>query len=168
MDNLKTSTAIVILCLLFINFSSTIGDEGQQSLNNHEKAESDTKQSFSGMVRSLFSISTSSPISTSYWGKLKNHVNQAYAYFFPPNLDFRRSDQADGTGAGEAASIYGSGPGEKVKEAVSKSLETSKETVEDAAKSAARIAGETVHKTKEKMKKSMSAGKKSEQAQSEL
>ncbi|KAK9229814.1 hypothetical protein WN944_022780 [Citrus x changshan-huyou] len=149
---------IIILCMLFI-FISAFGDEDIQKSfdddrhNEHEAAAEEVKKpSTLKMLKSTFALYTSaSPLSTSssYWGKLKAFLNQAQAYFFPPNLHFRGSNN-------EAGAIKNPSGGEKVKEAVAKSTERSKETVEQSAQTAAEIAGKTMQKMKEKIKKTFS------------
>lgn len=92
---------IIILCMFFI-FVSTFGDEviqksfgGDQHNEHQEEEEAEAKEvkkpSTSAMLKRTFSLYTSaSPLSSSnssYRDKLKTFLNQAQAYFFPPNLE---------------------------------------------------------------------------------
>ncbi|KAJ0006795.1 hypothetical protein Pint_30551 [Pistacia integerrima] len=141
MDKHRGKAAVLIICMLFI-FVFVSGAERQEK--PEQKQEEEEKASIFQVVKSLFTVYTSSPISRrSYWEKVKTAINRVQAHFFPPNLDFRVKDEA------------GDG-GEKVKGAVAKSIEKSKATLEGSAKSAAEIAGKTVQKTKDKVKKSFS------------
>ncbi|KAJ4718799.1 hypothetical protein OWV82_010435 [Melia azedarach] len=74
---------IIVICFCF-SFVSGYGDE------QHEEKK---KPSISEMIKCTFSVYTT-PICRSYWDKLKALMNQAQAYFFPPNLDFRGSEEA--------------------------------------------------------------------------
>nr|XP_016491213.1 PREDICTED: uncharacterized protein LOC107810893 [Nicotiana tabacum] len=104
-------------------------------------------------VKRMFSFPTTLPqTSTSYWSKFNSLIKQGKAYFSPPTLDFRDSQEAQGKEE--------EGAGEKVKEAVIKSLDKSKEAMEDSAKSAAKLAGDAVQKTKNKVKRTFSFGDK--------
>ncbi|KAK9280755.1 hypothetical protein L1049_003643 [Liquidambar formosana] len=130
-------------CLLLTIFLLTVGDEALHNMEDQER-----KPTISEMLTSMFSFSTISTPSISYLEKAKTLAKQAHAYFFPPNLDFRSSDEVQGNGGG--------GAGEKVREAVADSLGESKATVEDSAELVAKLVTETVHKTVEKVKKSLS------------
>uniref|UniRef100_A0A3Q7GW19 Uncharacterized protein n=2 Tax=Solanum lycopersicum TaxID=4081 RepID=A0A3Q7GW19_SOLLC len=90
--------------------------------------------------------------SANYWSRFESLIKQGKAYFSPPTLDFRDSQEAQARAEGGAA------PGEKVKEAVLKSLDKSKAALEESAKSAAKLAGEAVSKTTNKMKRTFSFG----------
>lgn len=83
MDRLRISAAaILILCMfIVINNSSTI------RAADHEGEVETSKPSFSDKLRNLVSFSPSSPVATSYWGKLKSFMKQAHAHFFPPNTE---------------------------------------------------------------------------------
>ncbi|KAF8411571.1 hypothetical protein HHK36_004126 [Tetracentron sinense] len=126
-----TATFLLVWFILSPRILSAVGDGGHQ----------EEKPSLMGIARSIFSFTTTSPVSS--WDKLKPLINQVQMYLFPPNIDFRRNDEAE-TG------------GERMKEAVEKSVETSKATIEETAKSAAKVVGEAMHKTAEKVKGSES------------
>ncbi|KAJ6892788.1 hypothetical protein NC651_025868 [Populus alba x Populus x berolinensis] len=106
---------------------------------------------FSKIFGSLFALSANSPATTgastgtSFWENFKTMFNQAQASIFPPNLDFRRSDEAVGHGGG-------TGTGEKMKEGAAKSVEQGKATVENSARTAARIVYDAVHMLDDEMK----------------
>jgi hypothetical protein len=85
------------------------------------------------VLKSVFTVYTSSPINAGYFGKLRASLNQAYLYLFPPNIDFRGSKEG-----GEEAE------GEKVREALGKSLGKAKETVEVSAEKAAKLIKNTI------------------------
>uniref|UniRef100_A0A5B6ZNK7 Uncharacterized protein n=1 Tax=Davidia involucrata TaxID=16924 RepID=A0A5B6ZNK7_DAVIN len=131
----------LILLFFFIIFLCAVGNE--EKSNTEEKKTS-----------AIFSLPTTT-ITTST-SKLKTLLNRARAYFFPPNLDFRGSDEAkaeaEAEAEAEAKANGGGGIGHKVKEAAVKS----KATVEDSAKSTAKLAGETMQKTVNKVKQSLS------------
>uniref|UniRef100_A0A5B6ZNY2 Uncharacterized protein n=1 Tax=Davidia involucrata TaxID=16924 RepID=A0A5B6ZNY2_DAVIN len=127
----------LILLFFFIIFLCAVGNE--EKSNTEEKKTS-----------AIFSLPTTT-ITTST-SKLKTLLNRARAYFFPPNLDFRGSDEAKAEAEAEAEANGGGGIGHKVKEAAVKS----KATVEDSAKSTAKLAGETMQKTVNKVKQSLS------------
>ncbi|KAJ6983786.1 hypothetical protein D5086_021089 [Populus alba] len=122
---------------------------------------------FSRIFGSLFTFSANSPATTSastgtsFWENVKTMFNQAQASIFPPNLDFRRSDEAVGYGGG-------TGTGEKMKEGAAKSVEQGKATVENSARTAARVASETVQKMKEKVKRTLSDHKTGTETHDEL
>ncbi|KAF3430948.1 hypothetical protein FNV43_RR25678 [Rhamnella rubrinervis] len=141
MDIQRISAAAILIVFVFI-----ITNSSTRAADDDEREVESGKPWFSDKFRNLisFSFSTSSPVTTSYWGKLKTLINQAHAYFFPPNIE-GGGEEAEATvndGDGSA--------GKKVKEAVAKSLAKSRATVEDSAKSAAKVA-------KEKLKKSLSS-----------
>lgn len=100
-------------------------------------------------VKKMFSFPQTS---ANYWSRFESLIKQGKAYFSPPTLDFRDSQEAQARAEGGAA------PGEKVKEAVLKSLDKSKAALEESAKSAAKLAGEAVSKTTNKMKRTFSFG----------
>lgn len=92
---------IIILCMFFI-FVSAFGDEDiQKSFDDDDRhtEHEEVKEPSTTLetLKSTFALytSASSPLSTSssssssssYWGKLKASLNQAQAYFFPPNLE---------------------------------------------------------------------------------
>ncbi|KAJ6892793.1 hypothetical protein NC651_025901 [Populus alba x Populus x berolinensis] len=122
---------------------------------------------FSKIFGSLFALSANSPATTgastgtSFWENFKTMFNQAQASIFPPNLDFRRSDEAVGHGGG-------TGTGEKMKEGAAKSVEQGKATVENSARTAARVASETVQNMKEKVKRTLSDHKTGKETRDEL
>ncbi|KAK2432236.1 hypothetical protein QL285_017650 [Trifolium repens] len=132
MDKIKWGVVLVVL-LSFSVFvvANTIN-------NDNDGGEEQSK--ISGLwvwqrLRSAYSMYYSSIFPTSigqYWHMAKTIVNHTYAYFFPPNIDFRRGDEGELAMAADS-----NGAGEKVKEALAKSIGTSKATLEDAAKSAA-------------------------------
>ncbi|CAK9146095.1 unnamed protein product [Ilex paraguariensis] len=127
------------LTFFFIFLLSAAGNEAEQS----DMEIGENKRSAFETVRSMFSLPSVS--TSSYWMKVKTMMNQAQTYFFPPNLDFRSSDEAE--------AIEGGGAGEKVKVAAVKTWGKSKSTVEDSAK----LAGETLQKTAHKVKESLSS-----------
>ncbi|XP_011046602.1 PREDICTED: uncharacterized protein LOC105141166 [Populus euphratica] len=122
---------------------------------------------FSKIFGSLFTFSANSPATTSartrtsFWENVKTMFNQAQASIFPPNLDFRRSDEAVGHGGV-------TGTAEKMKEGAAKSVEKGKATVENSARTAARVASETVQKIKEKVKRTASDHKTGTRTHDEL
>ncbi|XP_009616305.1 uncharacterized protein LOC107823796 [Nicotiana tabacum] len=159
------SSLFLLLLLLIISFrcttaaatvGSTVGggqeEEAQQlqeQLHMEAKAQ---KTPIIETVKRMFSFPTTLPqTSTSYWSKFNSLIKQCKAYFSPPTLDFRDSQEAQGKEEGA---------GEKVKEAMIKSLDKSKEAMEDSAKSAAKLAGDAVQKTKNKVKRTFSFGDK--------
>ncbi|OIT02711.1 PREDICTED: uncharacterized protein LOC109227352 [Nicotiana attenuata] len=171
----RTYSSLFLLLLLFIMSShnsttaaAAIGTVGggqeeeaaqqlQEQLHMEAKAQ---KTPIIETVKRMFSFPTTLPqTSTSYWSKLNSLVKQGKAYFSPPTLDFRDSQEAQGKEE--------EGAGEKVKEAVIKSLDKSKEAMEDSAKSAAKLAGEAVQKTKNKVKRTFSFGDKDSGHQAE-
>lgn len=86
---------IIILCMFFI-FVSAFGDEDiQKSFDDDDRhtEHEEVKEPSTTLetLKSTFALytSASSPLSSSssYWGKLKASLNQAQAYFFPPNLE---------------------------------------------------------------------------------
>ncbi|XP_022950287.1 uncharacterized protein LOC111453420 [Cucurbita moschata] len=72
------------------------------------------------------------------WDKVKCLIHQMQLQFFPPNLDFRSSDEAKGVV-------------DEVKEAVEKSFGASKDAVSESARSAAKVMEEAVDKVKENL-----------------
>ncbi|XP_031272154.1 uncharacterized protein LOC116130579 [Pistacia vera] len=164
MDKHRGKAAVLIICMLFI-FVFVSGAERQEK--PEQKQEEEEKASIFQVVKSLFTVSTSSPISgRSYWEKVKTAINRVQAHFFPPNLEYSSvkftfllltyvSENGMIKYSFRVKDEAGDG-GEKVKGAVAKSIEKSKATLEGSAKSAAEIAGKTVQKTKDKVKKSFS------------
>ena len=75
----KLGCSIFILCI-FTTFLFTVGDGDQQNLEGHKRI-----LSFPERLRSMFSFPKTT--STSYWEKVKTLINQARAYFFPPNIE---------------------------------------------------------------------------------
>ncbi|KAK4719085.1 hypothetical protein R3W88_017423 [Solanum pinnatisectum] len=150
---------LFLLLLLFtISFHYTIGSAGDgqeeeeqqiQEQQHHMKSKTPIIET----VKKMFSFPTSFPqTSANYWSRFESLIKQGKAYFSPPTLDFRDSQEAQARAEGGAA------PGEKVKEAVLKSLDKSKAALEESAKSAAKLAGEAVQKTTNKMKRTFSFG----------
>ncbi|KAM4113312.1 hypothetical protein ACJW30_05G210900 [Castanea mollissima] len=140
MDRLGCSS--IFIFFIFTTFLFTVGDGDQQNLKGHKRLLSFPAE----RLRSMFSFPKTT--STSYWEKVKTLINQAHAYFFPPNIDFRGGYEAEANEAAGSAGV-------KVKEAVTQSLGKIKATVEDSAKTAAKVVGETVKNTKEKVKNSL-------------
>ncbi|KAG6758732.1 hypothetical protein POTOM_039092 [Populus tomentosa] len=159
MDRLTRCT-ISILFLLFMTYYIAHAQQGP--VENAQRP-----NIFSKIFGSLFTFSANSPATTSastgtsFWENVKAMFNQAQASIFPPNLDFRRSDEAVGHGGG-------SGTGEKMKEGAAKSVEQGKATVENSARTAARVASETVQKMKEKVKRTLSDHKTGTETHDEL
>ncbi|PON85670.1 hypothetical protein TorRG33x02_185260 [Trema orientale] len=108
-----------------------------------QRLEIDNKQSFTKILQNTISLLKSSQKRS--WEKIKAVMQEFQFQYFPPNLDFRGSDEAN----------LGGGTGGKMKQAVGKSFDKSKETVEGTAKSAAEVVGKTMDKTTKKVKKSV-------------
>ncbi|CAL5443614.1 unnamed protein product [Camellia sinensis] len=146
------SICLFLLITIFLSAAFGIGSEQQLLHNNKEGLSTKAYTSLSERVKAMFSLSSTTPpptprIWSSSWNKAQSLFNQLQAYFFPPNLDFRRRKEVESDGGAA---------GEKVKEAMAKSFGKSRATVEDSAKSAAKFAGETLHITADKVKKSFS------------
>ncbi|XP_055830513.1 uncharacterized protein LOC129899537 [Solanum dulcamara] len=158
-SHLRSYHFLFLLLLLFItSFHYTIGSAGDeqgggeeqqiQEQQLHEKSRTPIIET----VKRMFSFPASFPQTpTNYWSKFESLIKQGKAYFSPPTLDFRDSQEAQ-------ARVEGGAPGEKVKEAVLKSLDKSKAALEESAKSAAKLAGEAVQKTTNKVKRTFSFG----------
>ncbi|KAF3440472.1 hypothetical protein FNV43_RR18756 [Rhamnella rubrinervis] len=144
MEKFSRATAILLFWFIVVSiqFPSTIGevDHLQQGKPSLAKAVIDTLTSFKESHQGS-------------WDKVKTIIHGFQLKFFPPNLDFRGSEEGKPEGGGA---------GEKVKEAVEKSFTSSRETVEEAAKSAADAVGETVHKTAQKVKETVHSDKESQ------
>lgn len=146
MDKKHGASGVILVLLVLVFLSNVNGD----SVNDEDQSKKSALWVWQ-RLRSAYSM-YSSVFPTSigqYWHMVKAIVNHTYAYFFPPNIDFRRGDEGQ-------AVVDNNGAGDKVKEALAKSLGTSKATLEDAAKSAADMAGETIEKAKVKVKRSLS------------
>ncbi|WMV34939.1 hypothetical protein MTR67_028324 [Solanum verrucosum] len=146
---------LFLLLLLFtISFHYPIGSAGdgqEEEQQIQEQLYVKSKTPIIETVKKMFSFPTSFPqTSANYWSRFESLIKQGKAYFSPPTLDFRDSQEAHARAEGGAA------PGEKVKEAVLKSLDKSKAALEESAKSAAKLAGEAVQKTAKKMKRTFS------------
>ncbi|KAG9137617.1 hypothetical protein Leryth_011355 [Lithospermum erythrorhizon] len=123
---------IVLSCLFIIVQSSG------SACSKNEEYVGEKKASVSEMVKSLYSILTSSPFTSKYWGKVRILLDQGRGYFSYVNLDFRKADNAEAN----------EGMGGKVKEAVVKSMDKSKQAIEGSAEKAAYVVGETTNKLK--------------------
>ncbi|KAJ8557780.1 hypothetical protein K7X08_004546 [Anisodus acutangulus] len=156
---LRSYSSLFLLLLLFIiSFHYTIGstvgggqeEEEKQQLQEQllHIEEGKSKPPIIETVKKMFSFPTSfSQTPTSYWSKLESLFKQGKAYFSPPTLDFRDSQEAQDREEGVA-----------LKEAVLKSLDKSKATIEESAKSAAKLAGDAMQKTTNKLKRTFSFG----------
>ncbi|XP_045832684.1 uncharacterized protein LOC123923975 [Trifolium pratense] len=149
MDKKWGASVVVLVLLSFSSIiifvgnangaSNTVDDGGEQSKKSAMWVWQRLRSAYSMYYSSIFPTTIGQ-----YWHMVKTIVNHTYAYFFPPNIDFRRGDEA------ELAVASNNGAGEKVKEAFSKSLGTSKATLEDAAKSAAEKVKRTLSDKEEK------------------
>ncbi|EEF48728.1 uncharacterized protein LOC8259966 [Ricinus communis] len=133
MNKRAIAVIVVIICVLFV-WGAAGDDEAE---NGGEE-----RSAVSHKLTAMFSFRAAT-ITITLWDRARSIVNTVQAYLYPPNLDFRRSNEGREKEEGEA--------GEKVKEAVGESLRKSKATVEDSAKGAAKVATERLHKTKEKV-----------------
>ncbi|XP_015078704.1 uncharacterized protein LOC107022622 [Solanum pennellii] len=156
---LRSYYYLFFLLLLFtISLHYSIGSAGDRQEEEEQQIQEQqlhikSKTPIIETVKKMFSFPTSFPqTSANYWSRFESLIKQGKAYFSPPTLDFRDSQEAQARAEGGAA------PGEKVKEAVLKSLDKSKAALEESAKSAAKLAGEAVHKTTNKMKRTFSFG----------
>ncbi|XP_052175696.1 uncharacterized protein LOC127790297 [Diospyros lotus] len=137
---------IHLFCLLLLIFlSSAFGDDGEQGRRrtknpNVEEVLQKRPPSLLEMLLNPAKFTTAPPAAAdaSFRDKVKALANLLQAYLFPPNLDFRGSDEVEETSSGSR--------GEKVKEAVAKSLGKTRAAVEDSARSAAKLAGDSLHK----------------------
>ncbi|XP_059299504.1 uncharacterized protein LOC132052140 [Lycium ferocissimum] len=163
------SSLFLLLLLFIISFHYTIGsvgggqeeEEKQFQEQQPHLEEGKSKPPIIEIVKTMFSFPTAFPQTpTSYWRKLETLFKQGKAYFSPPTVDFRDSQEAEGRDEGGAA-------GEKVKEAVLKSLDKSKEAIEESAKSAAKLAGDAVQKTTNKLKRTFSFGERDHEHQAD-
>ncbi|KAK2378410.1 hypothetical protein QL285_066322 [Trifolium repens] len=158
MDKKWSASSVVILVLLSVSSIILVANANANANANTINNDGEEQSKKSGLwvwqrLRSAYSMYYSSIFPTSigfgqYWHMAKTIVNHTYAYFFPPNIDFRRGgDEA------ELAVADNNGAGEKVKEALAKSIGTSKATLEDAAKSAAEKVKRTLSDNKEEKKR---------------
>ncbi|KAL5818523.1 hypothetical protein ACOSQ4_022365 [Xanthoceras sorbifolium] len=132
----RTQTLFLVLFIVFSQqISSAVGDGGQHRAEYNEE-----KPPFSKILTDTISVLKNSHKSS--WDKVKAIIHGMQLQFFPPNLDFRGGEEANGD--------------EKLKEAAKKSIGMSKTTVEESAKSAAEMVTGAVEKTAEKVKNSVS------------
>ncbi|CAK8574550.1 unnamed protein product [Lathyrus sativus] len=119
----KRGTSVVVLALLVLGLftfsiayanSNRVSDDDDESKKSCIWVWERFRRGYS-MYSSIFPTSVGQ-----YWHMVKAILNNTYAYFFPPNIDFRKG-----------------GEDQAVSEAFSKSIGRSKETLEEVAKSAA-------------------------------
>ncbi|GAU16168.1 hypothetical protein TSUD_297980 [Trifolium subterraneum] len=150
MDKKQGATAVVVVLVLFI-FSITVvaNANGANSVVDDEDESKISALWVWQRLRSAYSMYSSIFPTTigQYWHMAKTIVNHTYAYFFPPNIDFRRGDEA------QVVADNNGGAGDKVKEALAKSIGTSKATLEDVAKSAAEKVKRTLSDKEENNKR---------------
>ncbi|KAM3308306.1 hypothetical protein P3S67_010050 [Capsicum chacoense] len=143
---------VLLLLFIIISFHYTVGSVGDGQAEEEQLQEQQLHmKSRTPIIETVKRLFSSPQTSTNYWNKFESLVRQGKAYFYPPTLDFRDSQEARAREERVAT-------GEKVKEAVLKSLDKSKAALEESAKSAARLAGDAVQKTTAKMKRTFSFG----------
>ncbi|KAL0542987.1 hypothetical protein IC582_018071 [Cucumis melo] len=121
------SRLLLVLLILMLHVASCFADSNKAP----------ERPSFWNFIQETVAIlkkSHSTPLD-----KIRSIIHQMQFQFFPPNLDFRSSDETKG------------GVVDEVKEAVEKSFEVSKDAVEESAKSAAKVMEEAVDKVKENL-----------------
>ncbi|CAK9320304.1 unnamed protein product [Citrullus colocynthis] len=125
--NAKTRSRLLLMLLIFmLNVASCFADSNKAP----------ERPSFGNFIQETVAILKKSHPTT--WDKIKSLIHQMQLQFFPPNLDFRSSDESKGVV-------------DEVKDAVEKSFGASKDAVEESAKSVAKVMEEAVDKVKENL-----------------
>ncbi|XP_058729298.1 uncharacterized protein LOC131601484 [Vicia villosa] len=132
---------LVLLVLGFFTFSIANANTNRVSYDEEDESKKSSFWVWEKFRRAYSMYSSIFPTSVGqYWHMVKAIFNHTYAYFFPPNIDFRKG--------GEVQVVKDENG---VKEAFSKSIGTSKATLEDVAKSAAeKVKRSLSHDRKEK------------------
>ncbi|KAL5072276.1 hypothetical protein RYX36_011260 [Vicia faba] len=140
MDKNRGASVVVVLVVLVLGFFTFYLANANTNRVSYDEEHESKKSSFwvwETFRRAYSMYSSIFPTTTSvgqYWHMVKVILNNTYAYFFPPNIDFRKGGET-----------------QEVSEAFSKSIRTSKATLEEVAKSAAeKVKRSLSHDRKEK------------------
>ncbi|KAF9681967.1 hypothetical protein SADUNF_Sadunf05G0058400 [Salix dunnii] len=142
MDERITISFVLLLIILPSQIPSVAGD------GEHVSREMQEEPPYLARIMTdpIYSLKRSCSNS---WDKAKTIIHDLQMQFFPPNLDFRSTDQ-------EESARSENGGGEKMKKVVEKCIGTSKRTAEISAETAADVMGAAVRKAAEKVKSSLS------------